>query len=211
MKKYKMLLIPSVYVLAVVVMVLVTTMLISGIKSFVNSGNSFNYTLSDVFDGDVVPVMRENNEAIVRPYVSNNVKVGKYFYDYEADKTKQKESLILYENTYLQNTGVDYISDELFDVVSILDGEVIGIEENDIYGNVLTIKHNDNLITTYSNIDGILVNVGYKVSQGEIIAKSSSSKLDSTIKSTLHFEVEYKGELIDPENLYTLKVSDLEQ
>ena len=211
MKKYKMLLIPSIYVLAVVVMVLVTTMLISGIKSFVNSGNSFNYTLSDVFDEDVVPVMGKNTESIVRPYVSNNVKVGKYFYDYEADKIKQKESLILYENTYLQNTGVDYISDEIFDVVSILDGEVIGIEKNDIYGNVLTIKHNDNLITTYSNIDGILVNIGYKVSQGEIIAKSSSSKLDSNLKSTLHFEVEYKGELIDPENLYTLKVSDLDQ
>ena len=59
---------------------------------------------------------------------------------------------------------------------------------------------------------GILINVGYKVSQGEIIATSKKYSLDSG-KELLHFEVYYKGNSIDPENLYTLlriqgKVSD---
>mgnify|MGYP003299714825 CR=1 FL=1 len=43
-------------------------------------------------------------------------------------------TIIIYENTYMQNSGVDYVSSNLFDVVSILGGTIISIEENDILG-----------------------------------------------------------------------------
>ena len=122
---------------------------------------------------------------------------------------KQLDSLIYYENTYMQNNGVDYSNDEEFDVVSILDGEVISIEDNAIYGKVVTIKHNDNLKSIYSNVKNVLVNVGYKISQGEIFASSDTYKVDTKVKSLLHFEVYYKDNAIDPENLYTMSVSDL--
>lgn len=208
MEKYSKYLLPTLYVGVVIFMVTVVSLVISGIKSYALNKNDYKYTLEDMFS-DIEPVMKEENDLIVRPYIAENVKIGKYFYDYETDEKKQQESLILFENTYLQNTGVDYISEEIFDITSILDGEIIGIEENEVYGKIITIKHNDNLITTYGNVKDVLVNVGYKVSKGEIIARSNKSKIDTTIPSLLHFEVEYKGELIDPENLYTLKVSDL--
>lgn len=209
MNNYKKVLIPTIYIAVVSLMVFCSFMVINIIKRYVNDNISYNYTLDNVFSNDVIPVSKISSDAIIRPYISDDVKVGKYYYDYESDSTKQEESLIYFENTYMQNNGVDYVSENTFDVVSILDGEVIGIEDNDIYGKVLTIKHNDNLITTYSNIDGILINVGYKVSQGEIIATSKKYSLDSG-KELLHFEVYYKGNSIDPENLYTLKVSDIE-
>ena len=82
------------------------------------------------------------------------------------------------------------------------------IIKNDIFGNIVTVKHNDNLMTVYSNINDVNVNVGYKVSKGEIIGTSGSSKLQSDFVNTLHFEVYYKGEVIDPENLYTLSIED---
>ena len=91
-----------------------------------------------------------------------------------------------------------------------MNGEVESIEDNEIYGKIVTIKHNDNFKSVYSNVKDILVTVGYKVSQGEIIAASNSSKIDKEHASLLHFEVYYKGEAIDPENLYTLSVSELE-
>ncbi len=210
MKNYKKLLIPSIYIGVVLFMVISTTIIVNGIKSYVNGGVNFNYTLDGVFDDDIKPVMGSNVDAIIRPYISENVKIWKTFYDYESDEKNQENSIISFENTYLQNTGVDYSCNEEFDIVAVLDGEVIGIEENEIYGNIITIKHNDNLITRYANVDNILINVGYKTSQGEIIATSSPSKIDANIKSSLHFEVEYKGDLMDPEKLYTLKVSDLE-
>ena len=88
--------------------------------------------------------------------------------------------------------------------------EIIGIEDNDVYGKILTIKHNENLISVYSNIKNITAKVGYKLSQGEIIGTSNKSSLESSDKTMLHFEVYYKGNALDPENLYTMSVSDFE-
>ena len=65
------------------------------------------------------------------------------------------------------------------------------------------------MITVYSHLDNISVEVGYKISQGEILANSTSSVISSD-KSMLHFEVLYKGDYIVGENLYTLKVSDIQ-
>lgn len=209
MKNKKTIIIVSIYIFIVAVMVVSTLFVIDGIKKYVNDNDELDYVVDDVFDGDIIPVVKNNDNMIIKPYLSDNVSIGKYYYDYNADESKQENSLILYKNTYLQNNGVEYISNEIFDVVSILDGEVIGIEDSEVYGKILTIKNNDNLVSIYSNIDNITVSVGYKVSQGEIIGTSRNS-LESDDNNMLHFEVYYKGNTIDPESLYTLKVSDIE-
>jgi stage II sporulation protein Q len=208
MGKYTKYLMPTLYLGVIAVMIFSVVLIISGVKNYISDSNN-KFTLDNVFEGEILPVTKIESNIIVKPFISEKVKVGKYFYDYEEESKKQEDSLLYYENTYMQNNGVDYISDEDFEVVSVLDGEIISIEENDIYGKIITIKHNDNLNTVYSNVKDVLVNVGYKTSQGEIIATSDTSKLDDSKKSTLHFEVYYKGNTIDPEEMYTLKVSDL--
>jgi stage II sporulation protein Q len=209
MKSYFKLVIPFLYVGIVVFMVLISTILISGVKNYIKEDAVYKYALKDVFEGDVFPVMKVETENIVRPYIDSNVTVGKYFYDYESSNDIQSNSIIYYKDTYMQNTGVNYVSDNSFDIVSVLNGEVIGIEDNEVYGKIVTIKHNDNLITTYSNIEDVSVEIGYNISQGEIIGSSFISEISEN-KNMLHFEVIYKGEYMDPENLYTLKVSDVE-
>ena len=206
----KKMLIPTIYVAIICTMIACVLLVIGGIKAFLSENPKYEYTLDDVFDGDVLPVVKNGSTEIIKPYLSNKVKIGKYFYDYKADKNKQESSIILYENTYIQNQGVDYVSEEDFDVVSVFDGEVVNIEDSEIYGKVLTIKHNDNLETIYYNIKDILVAVGYKASLGEIIAISNKSKIDSKDKSLLHFEVKYKGEMIDPESIYSKNISEFE-
>ena len=209
MKKYSKIIIPSIYVGVIGVMVVSCLLVVSGVKNFLNERKDYDYTLDKVFIRDTIPVSKNENNMIIKPYTNDKVKVYSYFYDFEGDTKKQLDSLIYYENTYMQNNGVDYSNDEEFDVVSILDGEVISIEDNAIYGKVVTIKHNDNLKSVYSNVKNVLVNVGYKISQGEIFASSDTYKVDTKVKSLLHFEVYYKDNAIDPENLYTMSVSDL--
>ena len=209
MKKYSKIIIPSIYVGVIGVMVVSCLLVVSGVKNFLNERKDYDYTLDKVFIKDTIPVSKNENYMIIKPYTNDKVKVYSYFYDFEGDTKKQLDSLIYYENTYMQNNGVDYSNDEEFDVVSILDGEVISIEDNAIYGKVVTIKHNDNLKSVYSNVKNVLVNVGYKISQGEIFASSDTYKVDTKVKSLLHFEVYYKDNAIDPENLYTMSVSDL--
>lgn len=209
MKKYSKIIIPSIYVGVIGVMVVSCLLVVSGVKNFLNERKDYDYTLDKVFIKDTIPVSKNENNMIIKPYTNDKVKVYSYFYDFEGDTKKQLDSLIYYENTYMQNNGVDYSNDEEFDVVSILDGEVISIEDNAIYGKVVTIKHNDNLKSVYSNVKNVLVNVGYKISQGEIFASSDTYKVDTKVRSLLHFEVYYKDNAIDPENLYTMSVSDL--
>ena len=209
MKKYSKIIIPSIYVGVIGVMVVSCLLVVSGVKNFLNERKDYDYTLDKVFIKDTIPVSKNENNMIIKPCTNDKVKVHSYFYDFEGDTKKQLDSLIYYENTYMQNNGVDYSNDEEFDVVSILDGEVISIEDNAIYGKVVTIKHNDNLKSVYSNVKNVLVNVGYKISQGEIFASSDTYKVDTKVKSLLHFEVYYKDNAIDPENLYTMSVSDL--
>ena len=80
--------------------------------------------VSSVILGDVVPVV-DVEATVNNPYVSENVKVKRYFYNVEDDIDRQKESLVYYDNTYMPNTGVDYVADDKFEVVSILDGTII--------------------------------------------------------------------------------------
>lgn len=210
MNKYSKILLPTFYIGIIAVMVLCSTLVVSGVKTYLLNRQEMKFTIDNVFDEDTTPVVKTETNIIVKPYISDSVKVGRYFYDFESDEKKQENSLILYEDTYMQNNGVDYVDNKNFDVVAILDGEIISIEDSEVYGKVVTIKHNDNLKSVYSNVDGVLVTVGYKVHQGEIFAMSAKPKLKSDYESMLHFEVFYKESAIDPENMYTMSVSDFQ-
>lgn len=210
MGKYNRYLLVSLYVLIVGVMAMCVALVFTGVKSYVLELPNYDYMVNDIFMSDIMPVSKTESDSLRKPYLSDNVKIGKHFYNKDSDNKKQEESLIYYENTYIQNNGVDYVSDEDFDVVSALNGEVISIEDDEIYGKVLTIRHNENLKTVYSNLSNILVSVGYTTSGGELIASSSPSDLDTNHKSLLHFEVYYKDTPIDPESIYTLNVSELQ-
>lgn len=210
MGKVSKILIPTIYIGVIAVMIVSTVLVLSGIQSYLVELPTYQYTLDGVFDENVVPVSTTPvAETIIKPYNSDKVNIGKYFYDYESDESKQEDALIEYEGIYMQNNGVDYVSDDKFDVMTILPGEVISIEDNEVYGKVITVKHNDNLKSVYSNVKDILVSVGYSASQGEIIASSDKSKIDEN-NAMLHFEVYYKDNPIDPESLYTLSVSELQ-
>ena len=210
MNKYSKILLPTFYIGIIAVMVLCSTLVVSGVKTYLLNRQEMKFTIDNVFDEDTTPVVKTETNIIVKPYISDSVKVGRYFYDFESDEKKQENSLIFYEDTYMQNNGVDYVDNKNFDVVAILDGEIISIEDSEVYGKVVTIKHNDNLKSVYSNVDGILVTVGYKIHQGEIFAMSAKPKLQSDYESMLHFEVFYKESAIDPENMYTMSVSDFQ-
>lgn len=208
MERYVKYVIPTIYIGIIGVMIMCFCLVISGIKNFATKTNDFNYTIDNAFE-DVIPVVKTQSDEIIKPYLSNDVTIGKNYYDFESNQNEQEESIIFYEGIYLQNNGVDYVSKDSFDIVSVLDGEITLIEDDEVYGKRITIKHTDNLITIYSNVKDILPSVGYKVSQGEIIGVSDLSNLSDKEKNLLHFEVYFKGKSIDPENLYTLSVSEL--
>lgn len=147
---------------------------------------------------------------IARPYLDSSVSISKTFYDYEADASEQEKSIIFYEDTYIQNSGVDYTSQNVFDVISILDGTVISVEENDILGTTVEVRHSNDLISVYQSLSDVIVKKDDTVIQGQILAKSGLSNINKDLGNHLHFELYYKGKIVNPEEFYNKSLDELQ-
>ena len=90
-------------------------------------------------------------------------------------KKLNKNSLVYYEQTYLQNSGVLYSSDEVFDVFATFDGTVTNVSTDEILGNVVEITHNPNLKTVYYSLGEVTVKKDDVVNCGDIIGKSGDN------------------------------------
>jgi len=148
---------------------------------------------------ETVPVLNEK-EIIINPYVGENITIGKNYYDYQAEEESQKNSIVVHDNTYMQNTGIDYISENTFDVVSILEGTVINIKDDETVGKIIEIKHSNDLVSSYQSLSEISIKKGDVVTQGQVIGKSGSNELDKELGNHLHFELYDNGQSVNPNN-----------
>ena len=182
------------FVLPVVYMTMVIALVLS--VYFINKPNAkldeeLTYVSGAILD-EYVPVI-STDTVILRPYTSENITIGKNYYDYKAPEDEQKNSIIYHENTYLQNTGIDYIQNDVFDVVSILDGEVIEVEDKELLGKSVTIRHNNEIISVYQSLSQASVKKGDKVVSGQVIGKSGTCELNKDLGNHLHFELTVNG------------------
>lgn len=177
-----------------------------------------NMKSSGVEDEVLVPVDDEVYEelpvvatesVIGRPYNNGNVKILQGFYDYRDDTSKQENSIIYYGNTYMQNSGVDYGYKDEFEVLSILDGTVSEVSEDDLMGKTVKIKHSNNLISVYQSLGDVSVKEGDNISSGFIIGKSGKSTINEELGNHLHFEIYYDGEVLNPESCFDKVPSSL--
>lgn len=155
-----------------------------------------------------IPVV-STSVKIVKPYLDDTVKLVRSFYDYEGDSADQEKAIILYEDTYMQNSGADYANENVFDVISILDGTVISVEDNDILGTTVEVRHSNELISVYQSLSDVSVKENDQIIQGQIIAKSGTSNINKDLGNHLHFELYYKGKIVNPEEYYNKSVDEL--
>ena len=188
---------PSLYILMVIVLMTMSTTLIYKEKE---EDDDLTYVSDSIID-DSTPVVNDSQIIILKPFTSENVTVVSGYYDYQAEAANQESSIVKYENTYLQNSGITYSSTEEFDVVSIMDGTITKIYSNDLLGNIIEITHDKDFVSVYQMLDNISENikVGTKVARGEVIAKGGTSKL-SPENYNLHFELMKEVSLVDPNN-----------
>ena len=156
---------------------------------------------------DTVPVINETRK-MINPYTDSSVTISKSYYDYKGEAKEQEISITVYENTYIQNTGIDYISTNTFDVVSVLDGTVVTVKEDELLGKIIEVKHDNGLITSYQSLSEITVQKNDKIKQGQVIGKSGTNKLDKEIGNHLHFEIYENGSSVNPINYLNKEVDN---
>ncbi|MEG0021357.1 MAG: M23 family metallopeptidase [Bacilli bacterium] len=168
-----------------------------------------NYVNKTVFDDEV---MVSNNEIkINKPFLSKDVKVLKDFYDYKDEELNQENSIIFYESTYMQNCSIAYGGVDNFDIVSILDGKVISVKEDDLVGTVIEIEHQNKIISIYQSVKDVLVKQNDVVKQGQKIASSGESNLNKDLKSHLLFELIVDDKIVDPEFYFDKNINNIKE
>jgi murein DD-endopeptidase MepM/ murein hydrolase activator NlpD len=81
-------------------------------------------------------------------------------------------------------------------VKSAMNGEVTFVGNSGNYGLLIKIQHPGNLESRYAHLSGASVNVGDRVSAGQVIGKSGQS--GNATGPHLHFELRSSGSPIDP-------------
>lgn len=158
---------------------------------------NLNY-VSNIILNDELPVIDVAEEKVINPYTDQNVTVGKKYYDYKASAEEQENSIIYHENTYIQNSGIDFIGKDQFEVVSVLPGTVSNVKEDELLGKIIEINHNNEFVSIYQSLSEVTVKKGDNVTQGQIIALSGTNKLDKDLGNHLHFEFYANGQIVNP-------------
>lgn len=194
--KLKPFVLPSIYLTALVLLVLGIFFTTTTLKS--SPGEEDITYVSNAILGGAIPVISEETK-IMRPYNDSTVTIAKYFYDYQGEQSRQENSLIYHENTYMQNSGMDFTAENTFDVVAILDGTVIRVKEDELLGNIIEVRHDNEVISVYQSLSEVNVKKDDVVKQGQVLGKSGTNRLDESLKNHLHFELFVKGAVVDPE------------
>lgn len=210
-RKLKKLVVPAIYGLSVIAFglsIYFIQLIVSDVV-FQKEEKKLQYVDKEILEKSYsVPVI-SSGTPIIRPYLDNNVKIVKSYYDYKSDATNQENAIIYYEDTYMQNSGVDYQKEGVFDVVAILDGTVINVKEDSILGNIVEIRHSNELISVYQSLSNVKVKIDDTVLQGQIIAQSGTNNINKNLKEHLHFELYYKGTVTNPEEYFNKKLEEL--
>ena len=186
---------------------IVGTFLISFLSLKQNIGTSipddFMYVNSAVINNSM-PVL-SYDDVLIRPYQTDLITVEKRFYD----EDNKELGIIYFNNTYMQSSGIIYSSENEYNVVSILDGEIINVKKDDILGNTVEVKHTDNLISSYQGLQNVYVKKGDHINQGTILGKAGEIKLDKTYNNALLFELIKDGHYINPDKYFDKTVREI--
>lgn len=207
MKKMKLrkYVLPTIYVLIILVTFLSVSLINNHLLKNVTNYNYSKSIMKDVTENVLSEILPEKFE---RPYLSENVKLLSGFYSKDYDDESQKNSLIVYQNTYMPSSGTFYASQDEFDVVSVYDGKVKSIKKDEMLGDTVEVQHSDNLTTIYYSLKDVNVRENDDIKKGTIIGKATSNNL-VTDKNVLFIEVYLKGKQIDPEKFYELNPNEV--
>lgn len=164
------------------------------------------YVNQSIVDEENVQVINEDVK-IIKPYTLDKVQIAKYYYDYRADNEAQEKSILYHENTYIQNSGMDYTSDEVFEVVAILNGVVVDVKEDEFLGKIVEIKHDNELVSSYQSLSEVSVKKNDTITQGQVIGKSGTNTIDKDLGNHLHFELYKAGQVVDPNQYFDKSIT----
>ena len=158
------------------------------------------YIQSNSFD-DVLEMCKNHDEMLkcipaIQPVSNKDLKKTASGYGTRIDP--------IYGTTRF-HSGMDFSSNPGTDVYATGDGTVVKVGWQTGYGKTVVIDHGFGYKTLYAHLKDYHTKVGRKVVRGEVIGE-----VGNTGKSTgphLHYEVQVKGQAVNPINYYFMDLS----
>ena len=197
-----------VYVMAIGAIISSLFLIGESLKSVGFPSDNLSYVYRGILNNDF-PVVNFTNDKVIKPFIDEEVYIVTHYYDMHSDQKVQEKSLIKFGNTYMPNTGILYANKKEFDVICVVDGTIEEITKDEIMGNIVIVRHSNNLKTIYQSINEVNVLVGEEVKQGDIIGNSGMNKINTDTEFMLLFEVVYNGVNINPESFYQMDLKEL--
>lgn len=130
----------------------------------------------------------------------DNVEIVQHYYDMEADESIREKSILVFDHSYVMNTGVSLsMNSEPFEVVAALSGKVEEVNVDPFAGDEIVLSHANGMVTKYRSVTGILVKEGDVVEQGDSLATTTENEWNPSAGNHLQFEVLQDGVLVNPE------------
>lgn len=152
--------------------------------------------------GELIVETNASKEILKYPFTEDlldQVAILQNYYDMEADEKLREESLLVFNQTYVTNTGISIsVEDKPFEVVASMSGVVEEVTKDTFQGDEVVISHADGMKTVYSSVTGILVKKGDEVEQGEAIATASQNEWNPAAGTHLHFEIRVDDQPVNP-------------
>jgi stage II sporulation protein Q len=94
------------------------------IQNVINQKTDFeDETVVKVEENDKTETNKAQTVEVLKKPVDDSIGIVRYFYSVDDDSSKQEQSLILFENVYRPNLGIDFSdSDKEFDVYASISG-----------------------------------------------------------------------------------------
>jgi stage II sporulation protein Q len=177
----------------------------------------FDQPTDNEFDNPAMEVNRSLENFVMPLENPDTAVIEKQFYDVDASAEEQAAALVVYNNSYQPNQGIDISMDgKEFDVQASMSGTVTKVLEDELLGNVIEIEHDKGIVTLYQSVKDFKVKEGDTVKQGQTIAKAGKSTLNKDAGIHVHFEIRKDDVAVNPldyvnKSLATLQEASLEE
>ncbi|MCM1130473.1 MAG: M23 family metallopeptidase [Roseburia sp.] len=144
--------------------------------------------------------------------VQGECEVVRIFFDLALSDEELDAAVITTGGYFIESKGISYAKSDnsVFDVCSIYDGKVTSVEEDELDGVCVTIKHAADVVSIYSSLSNVSVKVNDTVKVGQVIGKASTSLADVEAGVHVHLEVKVNNAYVNPTTVFGKELSEVQ-